>query len=75
MVAIMVQLILVTGAGGFIGHHLTTFPKRQRHKVRGVDMKRPRLIGHDSIDQHPSSREPDGENAPPSVHAVQAGRS
>ncbi len=75
MVAIMVQRILLTGAGGFIGHHLTTFLKRQRHKARGVDVKRPRLIGHDSIDRHQWSLEPDGENAPRSVHAVQAGRS
>ena len=69
----MVQRILVTAAGGGIGHHLTTFLKRQRHKVRGVDVKGPRLIGHDSIDQHQWSLEPDGENALPSGHPVQAG--
>jgi GDP-D-mannose 3',5'-epimerase len=33
--------ILVTGAGGFIGHHLVTHLKRQGHWVRGVDVKRP----------------------------------
>ena len=33
--------ILVTGAGGFIGHHLVTALKRQGHWVRGVDLKRP----------------------------------
>ncbi len=32
---------LVTGAGGFIGHHLTTFLKKQGYWVRGVDVKRP----------------------------------
>lgn len=31
--------ILVTGAGGFIGHHLVTHLKGQGHWVRGVDVK------------------------------------
>jgi nucleoside-diphosphate-sugar epimerase len=33
--------ILVTGAGGFIGHHLVTHFKKQGHWVRGVDLKLP----------------------------------
>jgi nucleoside-diphosphate-sugar epimerase len=33
--------ILVTGAGGFIGHHLVSHLKRQGHWVRGVDLKMP----------------------------------
>jgi GDP-D-mannose 3', 5'-epimerase len=33
--------ILVTGAGGFIGHHLVTYLKRQGHQVRGADLKFP----------------------------------
>jgi GDP-D-mannose 3',5'-epimerase len=33
--------VLVTGAGGFIGHHLVTYLKRQGHRVRGVDLKFP----------------------------------
>jgi nucleoside-diphosphate-sugar epimerase len=33
--------ILVTGAGGFIGHHLTNFLKAQGFWVRGVDLKEP----------------------------------
>ena len=33
--------ILVTGAGGFIGHHLVAELKRLGHWVRGVDIKRP----------------------------------
>ncbi|MGE3540460.1 MAG: NAD-dependent epimerase/dehydratase family protein [Candidatus Tectimicrobiota bacterium] len=33
--------VLVTGAGGFIGHHLVTYLKRQGYWVRGVDMKYP----------------------------------
>jgi GDP-D-mannose 3', 5'-epimerase len=35
------QRILVTGAGGFIGHHLVAFLKNQGHWVRGVDLKPP----------------------------------
>ena len=33
--------VLVTGAGGFIGHHLVTFLKAQGHWVRGADLKFP----------------------------------
>ena len=33
--------VLVTGAGGFIGHHLVCFLKRQGYWVRGVDLKHP----------------------------------
>jgi nucleoside-diphosphate-sugar epimerase len=33
--------VLVTGAGGFIGHHLVTHLKRQGYWVRGVDIKQP----------------------------------
>ncbi len=33
--------ILVTGAGGFIGHHLTRFLKGLGFWVRGVDLKYP----------------------------------
>jgi nucleoside-diphosphate-sugar epimerase len=33
--------ILVTGAGGFIGHHLVSFLKREGHWVRGADIKPP----------------------------------
>jgi len=33
--------ILVTGAGGFIGHHLVTYLKERGDWVRGVDLKRP----------------------------------
>jgi nucleoside-diphosphate-sugar epimerase len=34
-------LILVTGAGGFIGHHLVKYLKERGHRVRGVDVKEP----------------------------------
>jgi len=33
--------ILVTGAGGFIGHHLVSYLKREGFWVRGVDVKQP----------------------------------
>jgi len=33
--------VLVTGAGGFIGHHLVTFLKKRGYWVRGVDIKHP----------------------------------
>lgn len=33
--------VLVTGAGGFIGHHLVAFLKRQECWVRGIDLKYP----------------------------------
>lgn len=33
--------VLVTGAGGFIGHHLVSYLKEQGYHVRGVDVKRP----------------------------------
>ena len=33
--------VLVTGAGGFIGHHLTTYLAARGYCVRGVDIKEP----------------------------------
>ena len=33
--------VLVTGAGGFIGHHLVTWLKQNGYRVRGVDLKYP----------------------------------
>jgi GDP-D-mannose 3', 5'-epimerase len=35
------QRVLVTGAGGFIGHHLVTYLKERGYWVRGVDLKYP----------------------------------
>ena len=37
----MSKSILVTGAGGFIGHHLVTSLKEKGYWVRGVDIKEP----------------------------------
>ena len=33
--------VLVTGAGGFIGHHLVSYLKDRGYWVRGVDLKHP----------------------------------
>jgi GDP-D-mannose 3',5'-epimerase len=40
--------ILVTGAGGFIGHHLVTFLKNRGYWVRGVDLKYPEFCPSDA---------------------------
>jgi len=37
--------VLVTGAGGFIGHHLTNYLVNRGYRVRGVDIKRPEYEG------------------------------
>ena len=37
----MVRRALVTGAGGFIGHHLVSYLKDAGYWVRGVDLKEP----------------------------------
>jgi nucleoside-diphosphate-sugar epimerase len=42
--------ILVTGAGGFIGHHLVTHLKSRGHWVRGVDIKAPEY-SHTAADE------------------------
>ena len=36
----MIKRVLVTGAGGFVGHHLVTFLKERGYWVRGADIKR-----------------------------------
>jgi GDP-D-mannose 3', 5'-epimerase len=40
--------VLVTGAGGFIGHHLVSFLKERGYWVRGVDTKRPEYTASDA---------------------------
>jgi GDP-D-mannose 3',5'-epimerase len=42
------QRVLVTGAGGFIGHHLVTYLKERGYWVRGVDVKVPEYTAVDS---------------------------
>jgi nucleoside-diphosphate-sugar epimerase len=40
--------VLITGAGGFIGHHLVTYLKREGYWVRGVDVKMPEFRAGDA---------------------------
>jgi GDP-D-mannose 3', 5'-epimerase len=40
--------VLVTGAGGFIGHHLVSHLKKLGHWVRGVDIKHPEYSDTDA---------------------------
>jgi GDP-D-mannose 3',5'-epimerase len=40
--------VLVTGAGGFIGHHLVSFLRAQGYWVRGVDLKAPGFSASDA---------------------------
>ena len=40
--------VLVTGAGGFIGHHLVTYLKNQGYWVRGADIKQPEFAPTDA---------------------------
>lgn len=40
--------VLVTGAGGFIGHHLVTFLRKSGYWVRGVDIKYPEFCETDA---------------------------
>ncbi|HEY6797942.1 MAG TPA: NAD-dependent epimerase/dehydratase family protein [Kineosporiaceae bacterium] len=40
--------VCVTGAGGFIGHHLVTFLKQRGYWVRGVDLKYPEFTEVDA---------------------------
>lgn len=40
--------VLVTGAGGFIGHHLVTYLKKRGFWVRGIDIKYPEFSRTDA---------------------------
>ena len=40
--------VLVTGAGGFIGHHLVSHLRTEGHWVRGVDLKHPEYAPSDA---------------------------
>ncbi len=40
--------VLVTGAGGFIGHHLVTYLRKKGYWVRGVDLKLPEYKSTDA---------------------------
>ncbi|MGH2586970.1 MAG: NAD-dependent epimerase/dehydratase family protein, partial [Dehalococcoidia bacterium] len=40
--------VLVTGAGGFIGHHLVSYLRGEGCWVRGVDLKQPEYAPTDA---------------------------
>ena len=42
------ERVVVTGAGGFIGHHLVTYLKSRGYWVRGVDLKYPEYTDVDA---------------------------
>ena len=44
----MITKVLVTGAGGFIGHHLVSYLKAKGYWVRGVDIKQPEYTPMDA---------------------------
>lgn len=44
----MKKKVLVTGAGGFIGHHLVSYLKKKGFWIRGVDLKRPEYKSTDA---------------------------
>jgi len=45
------EKILVTGAGGFIGHHLVRFLKKKGYWVRGADIKYPEFSPKNEADE------------------------
>lgn len=45
------EKILITGAGGFIGHYLIRFLKEKGYWVRGVDIKYPEFSPKDEADE------------------------
>jgi GDP-D-mannose 3',5'-epimerase len=47
----MKSKVLVTGAGGFIGHHLVRFLKKKGFWVRGVDIKYPEYSSKKEADE------------------------
>jgi len=47
----MSDKILVTGASGFIGHHLVRFLKKKGYWVRGADIKYPEFSSKDEADE------------------------
>jgi GDP-D-mannose 3', 5'-epimerase len=65
---------LVTGAGGFIGHHLVAFLKNRGCWVRGVDLKRPEYAetAADEFEQLDLRRWPDCLEATRAVDDVYA---
>ena len=70
----MAVRVLVTGAGGFIGHHLVSSLKRQGYWVRGVDLELPRYADTeaDEFEQLDLRRPENGERATRDIEEVYA---
>jgi len=66
--------VLVTGAGGFIGHHLVTYLKQRGYWVRGVDLKYPEFteVDADEFEILDLRRWEDAERATRDVEQVYA---
>lgn len=64
------EKILVTGAGGFIGHHLVRFLKKKGYWVRGVDIKYPEYSSKDEADEFLLLDMRDFRNAMKAAHGM-----
>ena len=64
------ERILVTGAGGFIGHHLVRYLKNKGYWVRGVDIKYPEYSPKDEADEFLVLDLRDLKNAKKSVEGI-----
>jgi len=64
------EKILVTGAGGFIGHHMVRFLKNKGYWVRGVDIKYPEFSSPNEADEFLLLDLRDFRNAMEAVHGV-----
>jgi GDP-D-mannose 3', 5'-epimerase len=66
--------VLVTGAGGFIGHHLVTYLKERGYWVRGADLKYPEFtdVDADEFEILDLRRREDAERAVDGVDHVYA---
>jgi nucleoside-diphosphate-sugar epimerase len=70
----MAMRVLVTGAGGFIGHHMVSSLKRRGYWVRGVDLEGPRYADTeaDEFERLDLRRPADAERATRDVEEVYA---
>ena len=59
------KVALVTGAGGFIGHHLVSYLRNKDYFVRGADIKAPDF-GRSAADEFLTARSTPGGQLPSS---------
>jgi len=64
------EKILVTGAGGFIGHHLVRFLKEKGYWVRGVDIRYPEFSSINEADEFLLLDLRDFRNCMEAVHGI-----